>query len=113
MFAVLTMQSEVGLDQWLLISPTAGVGGSQLSRESAAGVTIMGTAWGYYTFFAHLKKWTWTIAPSIWIHFLSMPSQGTLNSKAATLWMSGLYYCPLLMVKAETFFTHDTARKGA
>lgn len=76
MFAVLTMQSEVGLDQWLLISPTAGVGGSQLSRESAAGVTIMGTAWGYYTFFAHLKKWTWTIAPSIWIHFLVNAQSG-------------------------------------
>ncbi|MCB9884429.1 MAG: sodium:proton antiporter NhaD [Planctomycetes bacterium] len=41
--------------QWLLITLTAGVGGSLLSVGSAAGVALMGTAHGYYTFGRHLK----------------------------------------------------------
>lgn len=73
MFAVLTMQPEMGLEQWLLVTLTAGVGGSLLSVGSAAGVALMGQARGVYTFFAHLK-WTWAIAlgyaASIWVHFL-------------------------------------------
>ena len=40
---------------------TAGVGGSLLSIGSAAGVALMGTARGKYTFGAHLK-WTPAIA---------------------------------------------------
>ena len=41
--------------QWLLVTLTAGVGGSLLSVGSAAGVALMGTAHGYYTFGRHLK----------------------------------------------------------
>ena len=58
--------------QWLLVTLTAGVGGSLLSIGSAAGVAVMGQARGIYTFFAHLR-WTWAIAlgyiASIWVHF--------------------------------------------
>lgn len=73
MFAVLTMNPEMDLTQWLLVTLTAGVGGSLLSIGSAAGVALMGQARGVYTFFAHLK-WSWAIALgyacSIWVHFL-------------------------------------------
>jgi len=73
MFAVLTMLPEMDQTQWLLVTLTAGTGGSLLSVGSAAGVAVMGQARGVYTFFAHLK-WTWAIAlgyaASIWVHFL-------------------------------------------
>lgn len=73
MFAVLTMQPEMSHTQWLLVTLTAGVGGSLLSIGSAAGVALMGQARGYYTFFAHLK-WAPVIgigyAASIWVHLL-------------------------------------------
>ncbi len=61
MFAVLTMQPEMSHGQWLLVTLTAGVGGSLLSIGSAAGVALMGQARGIYTFFGHLK-WSWAIA---------------------------------------------------
>lgn len=61
MFAVLTMNPDMGLGQWLLVTLTAGVGGSLLSIGSAAGVALMGQARGIYTFAAHLK-WTPVIA---------------------------------------------------
>ena len=61
MFAVLTMDPEMSHGQWLLVTLTAGVGGSLLSIGSAAGVALMGTARGVYTFGAHLK-WTPVIA---------------------------------------------------
>jgi NhaD family Na+/H+ antiporter len=61
MFAVLSMEPHMPLGQWLLITLTAGVGGSLLSIGSAAGVALMGTARGYYTFFSHLK-WSWAVA---------------------------------------------------
>lgn len=57
MFAVLTMQPDMPLGQWLLVTLTAGVGGSMLSIGSAAGVALMGQARGMYTFFTHLR-WT-------------------------------------------------------
>lgn len=41
--------------QWLLVTLTAGVGGSLLSVGSAAGVALMGTAHGIYTFGTHLR----------------------------------------------------------
>ncbi len=73
MFAVLSMNPDMTLGQWLLVTLTAGVGGSLLSIGSAAGVALMGQARGYYTFFSHLK-WTWAIAlgyaASIWVHLL-------------------------------------------
>lgn len=61
MFAVLTMGPDMSHGQWLLVTLTAGVGGSLLSIGSAAGVALMGAARGTYTFGAHLK-WTPVIA---------------------------------------------------
>jgi len=61
MFAVLTMTPDMSLGQWLLVTLTAGVGGSLLSIGSAAGVALMGQSKGYYTFVSHLK-WVWAIA---------------------------------------------------
>ena len=61
MFAVLTMNPDMSSGQWLLVTLTAGVGGSLLSIGSAAGVALMGQARGKYTFFGHLK-WTPVIA---------------------------------------------------
>lgn len=73
MFAVLTMNPEMSHTQWLLVTLTAGVGGSLLSIGSAAGVALMGQARGYYTFFSHLK-WMPVIAlgyaASIYVHLL-------------------------------------------
>lgn len=73
MVAVLEMNPAMDLQQWLLITLTAGVGGSLLSVGSAAGVALMGQARGQYTFFSHLR-WTPAIALgyalSIWTHFL-------------------------------------------
>ncbi|MDC1510009.1 sodium:proton antiporter NhaD, partial [Oceanospirillaceae bacterium] len=71
MFAVLSMNPDMPHSQWLLVTLTAGVGGSLLSIGSAAGVALMGQARGQYTFFSHLK-WTPVIAlgygASIWVH---------------------------------------------
>jgi Na+/H+ antiporter NhaD/arsenite permease-like protein len=55
MFAVLTMNPDMSHGQWLLITLTAGVGGSLLAIGSAAGVALMGIARGQYTFMSHLK----------------------------------------------------------
>jgi Na+/H+ antiporter NhaD/arsenite permease-like protein len=72
MFAVLAMEPPMDTGQWLLVTLTAGVGGSLLSVGSAAGVALMGQARGVYTFSAHLK-WSWAIAlgyaASIAVHF--------------------------------------------
>jgi Na+/H+ antiporter NhaD/arsenite permease-like protein len=72
MFAVLSIEPQMSHGQWLLVTLTAGVGGSLLSIGSAAGVALMGQARGVYTFFAHLK-WVWAIAlgyaASVWVHF--------------------------------------------
>lgn len=71
MFAVLTMMPEMSHGQWLLVTLTAGVGGSMLSIGSAAGVALMGQARGYYTFMSHLK-WSPVVAlgyiASIYVH---------------------------------------------
>ena len=73
MFAVLTMKPDMSMGHWLLVTLTAGVGGSMLSIGSAAGVALMGQARGTYTFMSHLK-WLPAIAlgyaASIWVHFL-------------------------------------------
>ena len=76
MYAVLTMNPDMSQSQWLLVTLTAGVGGSLLSVGSAAGVALMGQARGTYTFMSHLK-WTPVIALGyfasigvhIWLHF--------------------------------------------
>jgi Na+/H+ antiporter NhaD/arsenite permease-like protein len=73
MLAVLTMAPDISEGQWLLVTLTAGVGGSMLAVGSAAGVGLMGQAKGIYTFTSHLK-WTPVIAlgylGSIAAHFL-------------------------------------------
>jgi len=61
MFAVLSMMPDMSQGQWLLVTLTAGVGGSLLSIGSAAGVALMGQSKGMYTFASHLK-WTWAVA---------------------------------------------------
>lgn len=72
MFAVLNMNLDMDLYQWLLVTLTAGVGGSMLSIGSAAGVALMGQSNHKYTFFSHLK-WTPAIAAgyvaSIVVHY--------------------------------------------
>jgi Na+/H+ antiporter NhaD/arsenite permease-like protein len=60
MFAILEMYPDMSHGHWLMVTLTAGVGGSLLSIGSAAGVAVMGQARGIYTFFSHLK-WTWAI----------------------------------------------------
>ena len=48
------------LSQWLLVTLTAGIGGSMISFGSAAGVGVMGKLKGIYTFGAHMK-YAWTV----------------------------------------------------
>jgi Na+/H+ antiporter NhaD/arsenite permease-like protein len=73
MFAVLSVSPEMSHGQWLLVTLTAGIGGSMLAVGSAAGVALMGLARGSYTFSAHLK-WSWAIAVgyvgAVLAHFL-------------------------------------------
>ncbi|WP_024852233.1 sodium:proton antiporter NhaD [Hydrogenovibrio kuenenii] len=73
MYAVLTMNPSMPDGQWLLVTLTAGVGGSLLSIGSAAGVALMGQSKGKYTFVGHLK-WMPAILlgyfASIWVHSL-------------------------------------------
>ena len=76
MFAVLTMNPEMSLNQWLLITLTAGAGGSMLAIGSAAGVALLGSARGVYTFGSHLR---WT--PAI--------MAGYILSVLCHLWLNG------------------------
>ena len=46
--------------QWMLVTMTAGIGGSLISFGSAAGVGVMGKMHGIYTFNSHMK-YAWTI----------------------------------------------------
>lgn len=80
MFAVLTMNPDMATGQWLLVTPTAGVGGSLLSIGSAAGVALMGQARGQYTFFGHLK-WTPAIAAG---YAASIVAHMVINSRYFT-----------------------------
>ena len=60
MSAVLKSNPDMGIDQWMLVTLTAGIGGSLISFGSAAGVGVMGKLRGIYTFSAHIK-YSWTI----------------------------------------------------
>jgi len=60
MSAVLKANPSMGLDQWMLVTLTAGVGGSLISFGSAAGVGVMGKLYGIYTFGSHMK-YAWVI----------------------------------------------------
>lgn len=72
-FAVLSMAPNMDLTQWLLVTMTAGVGGSLLSIGSAAGVALMGQTKGVYSFMGHMR-WSWAIilgyGLSIYVHLL-------------------------------------------
>ena len=46
--------------QWMLVTLTAGIGGSLISFGSAAGVGVMGKMHGIYTFNSHIKL-AWTV----------------------------------------------------
>lgn len=61
MSAALKSDPNMGHDQWMLVTMTAGIGGSLISFGSAAGVGVMGRLKGIYTFMAHMKL-AWTIA---------------------------------------------------
>ena len=73
MYSVILMHPEMSHWHWLLITLTAGVGGSLLAIGSAAGIVIMGLSDGRYTFMSHLK-WSWAIAlgyiASIFVHYM-------------------------------------------
>ncbi|HUH42796.1 MAG TPA: sodium:proton antiporter NhaD [Sulfurimonas sp.] len=60
MSAVLKANPDMGVDQWLLVTLTAGIGGSLISFGSAAGVGVMGKLPGIYTFGSHMR-YSWTI----------------------------------------------------
>jgi Na+/H+ antiporter NhaD/arsenite permease-like protein len=79
MFAVLKMDPGMSEGQWLLITLTAGVGGSMLSVGSAAGVALMGVSQGRYTFFSHLR-WSWAVV------------LGYVASIATHLWWNGAHF---------------------
>lgn len=60
MSAVLKANPPMNDAQWLLVTLTAGIGGSLISFGSAAGVGVMGKMKGIYTFNSHLR-YAWTI----------------------------------------------------
>jgi len=63
MSAVLKADPNMGTDaqsQWMLVTMTAGIGGSLISFGSAAGVGVMGKMHGIYTFSSHMK-YAWTV----------------------------------------------------
>ncbi|MBS1269407.1 MAG: Na(+)/H(+) antiporter NhaD [Gammaproteobacteria bacterium] len=72
MYGVILMHPEMSQWHWLLITLTAGVGGSLLLIGSAAGVVVMGFSEGQYTFVSHLR-WIWAVAlgyaASIGVHY--------------------------------------------
>jgi Na+/H+ antiporter NhaD/arsenite permease-like protein len=55
MAAILKANPPMGIDQWMLVTLTAGIGGSLISFGSAAGVGVMGRMKGIYTFGSHMK----------------------------------------------------------
>jgi len=60
MSAVLKASPDLPLAQWMLVTLTAGVGGSLISFGSAAGVGVMGKLHGVYTFASHMRL-AWTV----------------------------------------------------
>jgi Na+/H+ antiporter NhaD/arsenite permease-like protein len=60
MSAVLKANPDMEHAQWMLVTLTAGVGGSLISFGSAAGVGVMGKLHGIYTFGSHMK-FAWTV----------------------------------------------------
>ncbi len=61
MFAVLKANPAMDATQWMLVTLTAGIGGSLISFGSAAGVGVMGKLRGVYTVGTHMK-YAWIVA---------------------------------------------------
>jgi len=71
MSAVLKASPNIDQAQWMLVTMTAGIGGSLISFGSAAGVGVMGKMNGIYTFASHMKLgWTvlvgYVVSIAIW-----------------------------------------------
>ncbi len=60
MSAVLKANPVLDQAQWMLVTMTAGIGGSLISFGSAAGVGVMGKMAGLYTFSSHFRL-AWTV----------------------------------------------------
>ena len=60
MSAILKANPNMDLAEWMLVTMTAGIGGSLISFGSAAGVGVMGRMKGIYTFGSHMKL-AWTV----------------------------------------------------
>lgn len=60
MYAVLKADPSMSQAQWMLVTLTAGIGGSLISFGSAAGVGVMGKLRGIYTFGTHIK-YAWAV----------------------------------------------------
>ena len=60
MSAILKANPSMDDAQWMLVTMTAGIGGSLISFGSAAGVGVMGKIRGIYTFGSHMK-YGWTV----------------------------------------------------
>ena len=79
MYAVLTMEPNISEGQWLLVTLTAGVGGSLLAIGSAAGVGLLGQTKGIYSFVSHLK----------WVPAIAL---GYAASIVAHFWINGRFF---------------------
>ncbi|WP_024788993.1 sodium:proton antiporter NhaD [Lebetimonas sp. JH292] len=60
MAAILKADPPMDAAQWMLVTMTAGIGGSLISFGSAAGVGVMGRMRGIYTFNTHIK-YAWAV----------------------------------------------------
>jgi len=60
MAAILKANPNMPNSEWMLVTLTAGIGGSLISFGSAAGVGVMGRMRGIYTFSNHMK-YAWTV----------------------------------------------------
>lgn len=79
MSAVLKANPNIDQAQWMLVTMTAGIGGSLISFGSAAGVGVMGKMSGIYTFSSHIRL-AWTVlagyAASLAVWYLQFEVMG-------------------------------------
>ena len=87
MFAVLKANPVMDGTQWMLVTLTAGIGGSLISFGSAAGVGVMGRLRGIYTFQSHMK-YAWIVAlgymVSIAVYYVQFELLGLHVSKVGS-----------------------------
>jgi len=60
MNTIIKSSPNMGIEQWMLVSMTIGIGGSLISFGSAAGVGVMGRLHGIYTVATHMR-YAWTV----------------------------------------------------